>query len=54
MTLTIFMPSDAVIAKAIANGHLPQLDDVKNDPAKREIATRFVLYHIVKGKQFIK
>lgn len=53
MTLTIFMPSDAVIAKAITNGHLPPLDLVKTDVAKRAQATSFVLYHIVKGKQFV-
>lgn len=53
MTLTIFMPSDTYIAQAVANYHLPPIDSVKTDAAKRAKATQFILYHIVKGKVFV-
>lgn len=53
MTLTIFMPSDAQIGLAVANKHLPPIDSVKTDVAKRAKATQFILYHIVKGKVFV-
>lgn len=53
MTITIFMPSDAQIGQAVANNHLPPIDSVKIDAAKRAKATQFILYHIVKGKVFV-
>ena len=53
MTLTIFMPTNAAISKAIANGDLPTLTSISADAAARQKATKFVLYHFVKGKVFV-
>ena len=53
MTLTIFMPTNAAITKAISNGDLPSLTSVNADAAARQKATKFVLYHFVKGKVFV-
>ncbi|HET7732938.1 MAG TPA: fasciclin domain-containing protein, partial [Paludibacter sp.] len=53
MVLTIFMPTNTAINKAIANGDLPKLTDVTSDAASRIKATKFVLYHMIKGKEFV-
>ena len=53
MVLTIFMPTNTAITKAIANGDLPALTSVTADAAARIKATNFILYHIVKGKIFV-
>ena len=53
MVLTIFMPANAAITKAIANGDLPALTSVTADAAARIKATKFILYHFVKGKEFV-
>lgn len=53
MVLTVFMPTNVAINKAIANGDLPKLTDVTADVAARNKATKFVLFHILKGKQFV-
>jgi len=53
MVLTIFMPNNTSINKAITNGDLPKLADVTADVGARMKATQFVLYHIVKGKVFV-
>ncbi len=53
MVLTIFMPTNTAITKAIANGDLPKYTDVISDPGARIKATKFVLYHMVKGKEFV-
>ncbi|MDD3321417.1 MAG: fasciclin domain-containing protein [Paludibacter sp.] len=53
MVLTIFMPTNTAITKAIANGDLPTITQVNASAADRIKATAFVLYHIVKGKVFV-
>jgi hypothetical protein len=53
MVLTIFMPNNAAINKAIAKGDLPKLTDVSSDAGARMKATNFVLYHMIKGKEFV-
>ncbi|MDD3079585.1 MAG: fasciclin domain-containing protein [Paludibacter sp.] len=53
MVLTIFMPTNAAMSKAIANGDLPKLTEITADVAARQKATSFILYHIVKGKIFV-
>ena len=53
MVLTVFMPTNAAINRAITNGDLPKLTDVTGDVAARLKATKFVLYHIIKGKVFV-
>ncbi|MFA5046901.1 MAG: fasciclin domain-containing protein [Paludibacter sp.] len=53
MVLTIFMPSNTAINRAIANGDLPSLTEVNSDPAARKKATNFILYHMIRGKQFV-
>jgi len=53
MVLTIFMPTNVAINKAITNGDLPKLTDVQADAAARIKATKFILYHMVKGKVFV-
>ncbi len=50
---TIFMPTNAAINRAIANGDLPTLTNVTADVSARQKATAFILYHIVKGKIFV-
>lgn len=54
MTLTIFMPTNTAINKAVTNGDLPAYSLVSSgDVAARQKATEFILYHIVKGKEFV-
>lgn len=53
MVLTIFMPNNIAINKAIANGDLPTLAQVNADAAARMKATNFILYHMIKGKEFV-
>lgn len=53
MVLTVLMPTNAAINRAITNGDLPRLTDVTADVASRLKATKFVLYHIIKGKVFV-
>jgi uncharacterized surface protein with fasciclin (FAS1) repeats len=54
MVLTVFMPTNVAMNKAVANGHLPAYTLVTSgDPAARQQATRFVLHHMIKGKVFV-
>ena len=53
MTLTVLMPTNAAINAAIAAGDLPKLTDVTADVSARIKTTKFVLYHIIKGKVFV-
>lgn len=53
MVLTMFMPNDVAMKAAVANGDLPALTAVKANAADRAKATEFILYHILKGKQFV-
>jgi len=54
MILTIFMPNNAAIAKAIANGDLPATStEIATNIDSRRKATQFILYHILKGKSFV-
>lgn len=54
MILTFFMPTNTEIDKAVANGDLPALTLVTggNVIAKNQ-ARAFVMYHIVRDKQFV-
>lgn len=52
-TYTIFMPTNTAITKAIANGDLPTLTNVRADVVARQKATSFILYHILKGKEIV-
>lgn len=53
LTYTIFMPTNTAMTKAISNGDLPSLTSVSSDPVARQKATSFILYHVLKGKQFV-
>ena len=53
MILTILMPTNTAINKAIANGDLPTIAQVSSSAADRIKATQFILYHIIKGKIFV-
>lgn len=54
MTLTIFMPTNAAMTKAVSEGYLPAYTLVSTgDVPARLKATKFVLHHIVKGKVFV-
>jgi hypothetical protein len=54
MTLTIFMPNNAAMTRAVANGDLPAYTLIQSgDVPAREKATSFILHHIIKGKVFV-
>ena len=54
MTLTLLMPTNAAMNKAVADGYLPAYTSVSTgDVPARLKATKFVLHHIVKGKVFV-
>ena len=54
MVLTIFMPTNAAMTKAVTDGYLPDYTTLMSgDIAARLKATKFVLHHIVKGKVFV-
>jgi len=54
MVLTIFMPTNAAMNKAVTDGYLPAYAKVTSgDPQAKLQATSFVLHHIVKGKVFV-
>jgi uncharacterized surface protein with fasciclin (FAS1) repeats len=54
MVLTVFMPTNTAIDKAVADGHLPAYNLVTSgDVPSRLKATQFILHHIVKGKVFV-
>ena len=54
MTLTFFMPNNAAMTKAVKNGDLPTYALVSSgDVAARQKATKFILYHIVNGKEYV-
>ena len=54
MVLTIFMPTNAAMNRAVAAGDLPVYTLVASGDAPARIkATQFVLHHIVKGKVFV-
>ena len=54
MTLTFFMPSNAAMTKAVKNGDLPTYSLVSSgDVAARQKATKFILYHILNGKEYV-
>jgi uncharacterized surface protein with fasciclin (FAS1) repeats len=52
--LTIFMPTNAAMDKAVANGDLPSYKLIQDgDVPSRVKATKFLLYHMLKGKVFV-
>lgn len=54
MTLTFFIPSNTAMTKAVKNGDLPPYSLVSSgDVAARQKATKFLLYHIVNGKEYV-
>ena len=54
MTLTFFMPNNAAMSKAVKNGDLPAYSLVASgNTAAIQKATKFILYHIVNGKQYV-
>jgi len=53
MILTIFMPTNTEIDKAVTNGDLPTLATISTDITSKNKAVRFIMYHIVKDKQFV-
>ena len=53
MILTIFMPTNTEIDKAVASGYLPALATISTDVIAKNKASKFISYHIVKGKQFV-
>lgn len=54
MILTFFMPTNTEIDKAVANGNLPALTLVTaGDVIAKNKARAFVMYHIVRDKQFV-
>lgn len=54
MTLTFFMPNNAAMTKAVKNGDLPAYSAVSGgNPAAIQKATKFILYHIVNGKEYV-
>jgi uncharacterized surface protein with fasciclin (FAS1) repeats len=54
MTLTFFMPNNAAMSKAVKNGDLPAYSVVASgNTAAIQKATKFILYHIVNGKEYV-
>ncbi len=54
MTLTIFMPTNTAMNKAVTDGYLPAYTLVSTgDVPARLKATKFVLHHMIKGKVFV-
>ncbi len=54
MILTFFMPTNTEIDKAVANGDLPTLTLINaGDVIAKNKARAFVMYHIVRDKQFV-
>lgn len=54
MVITIFMPTNTAMNKAVTAGDLPAYAKVTSgDPQAKLQATNFVLHHIVKGKVFV-
>ena len=53
-TYTIFMPTNTAMDNAVKNGDLPDYTLLQTgDAAAKAKATKFVLYHILKGKIFV-
>jgi uncharacterized surface protein with fasciclin (FAS1) repeats len=53
-TYTIFMPTNAAMDNAVKNGDLPAYTLLQSgDAAAKSQATKFILYHILKGKIFV-
>jgi uncharacterized surface protein with fasciclin (FAS1) repeats len=54
MGLTMFMPNNTAIAKAITDGVLPATTaTIATVPADRTKTLKFIYYHIVKGKNYV-
>ena len=54
VTYTIFMPTNAAMDNAVKNGDLPDYTLLQSgDAAAKVKATKFILYHILKGKEFV-
>ncbi|MDD4970041.1 MAG: fasciclin domain-containing protein [Paludibacter sp.] len=54
MMLTLFIPNNAAMTKAVKNGDLPTYALVSTgDAAARLKATKFILYHIINGKEYV-
>jgi len=54
MTLTVFMPSNAAMVKAVKNGDLPAYSLITGgNSAAIQKATKFILYHIINGKEYV-
>ena len=54
MVLTIFMPTNTAMTKAVANGDLPAYAVLQaGDAAAIQKATKFILFHMIKGKIFV-
>lgn len=54
MTLTLLMPTNAAMNRAVSEGYLPAYTAVSTgDVPARLKATKFILHHIVKGKVFV-
>ena len=54
MTLTFFMPNNAAMTKAVKNGDLPSYALLSSgDVAAKQKATKFILYHIINGKEYV-
>lgn len=54
MVVTVFMPTNAAMNRAVTAGDLPAYTQVTSgDVPARLRATKFILHHIVKGKVFV-
>ena len=54
MTLTFFIPNNAAMTRAVKNGDLPAYSLVSSgDQTSIQKATKFILYHIVNGKEYV-
>ena len=54
MVLTMFMPNNTAMAKAITDGVLPPTTTtIATNPIDREKVLRFIFYHIAKGKAYV-
>jgi uncharacterized surface protein with fasciclin (FAS1) repeats len=54
MTLTVLMPSNAAMSRAVKNGDLPAYSLVSGgSTAAIQKATKFILYHIINGKEYV-
>jgi uncharacterized surface protein with fasciclin (FAS1) repeats len=54
MTLTFFMPNNAAMTRAVKNGDLPAYSLISGgNTAAIQKATKFILYHIVNGKEYV-